>query len=193
MGRQRDGQTDNSALTLSLHWQQSKGDGKCLIRVFCKAVPTAGNTDRVMLLLTRWAVWRWSEHQHCLPDPKSFVLSWLLLPSCRLQHGGIALLTLLLLDTDFYSDCISFSCKFFKTTADDKMLHYMLKVWVSDVREGQSPQNGTVWLPFTKLTRTSVLQPSPLDFGWNWLINSQVFWREKADRWRNRQENKATA
>lgn len=127
MGRQRDGQTDNGALTLSLLWRQSKGLGKCLIRVFCKAIPAAGNTDRVMLLLTRRAVWRWSEHQHCLPDLKSFFLSWLLLPSCLLQHGGIVLLTLLLLDTNFYSDCISCSCKFFKTTADDKMLHYMLK------------------------------------------------------------------
>lgn len=68
-----------------------------------------------------------SEHQHSLPNPKPVPLSWLLLPSFFLQHGGIVLLTLLLLDKDFSSDCFFFSSSILKITSNDKTLHYMLK------------------------------------------------------------------
>lgn len=45
------------------------------------------------------------------------------------------------------------------------------------------------WMCMSKITRTEVLQPTPLDFGWSWPINSQVFGREGTDRWRNGQAN----
>lgn len=128
---QRDWQTDNGALTLNFHSWPPKGHEKCPICVFCKAISTTGNTDRIMLLFTRWVVWRSSDHQHFLPSPKSFFLCWLPLLSCHLQSGGLILLTSTLPDTNFYSDCIFFSCKFPKTTSDDKMPLYM---WSLSIR-----------------------------------------------------------
>lgn len=68
-----------------------------------------------------------SEHQHSLPKPESVPLSWVLLPSFHLQHGGIVLIALLLLDKDSYSDFLFFSCNIFKITSNDKTLHYMFK------------------------------------------------------------------
>lgn len=59
-----------------------------------------------------------------------------LLPSCLLQHGGIVLLSLLLLDTNFYSNCLFFSCKFFKITSDDKNYSLYITVYISDIKEG---------------------------------------------------------
>lgn len=87
-----------------------------------RAMPLPGAWADLPSHLLRETVWT-----PALPCPRSLFLNWLLLPSYLVQLVAIILLGLLLLDKNFYSNCICFQWKFFRVTSEEKMYFYILK------------------------------------------------------------------
>lgn len=109
-----------------LLWTKLLQQGVSAPRHLCHAFWKSHASTSSVAWLT-FSLTGWDSLNTALSYPKSLFLNWLPLSSYLVQLVAIILLGLLLLDTNFYSDCICFQWKFFTITSEEKIHFYMLE------------------------------------------------------------------